>query len=273
MSYLLDKKEKKKKFYRIAFAIFFLIVFFYFRLSIWSGFSYVSEKLFHPIFVVGNNFEGGLKNIGSYFVSKKSLYIQNQNLEAEVKADDARMSNYNSFVSDDASLKQVLNRKDSKTAMTVAAILAKPNQNPYDTLLIDAGTKNGVKVGNTVFALGDVPIGRVSDIYPNSAKVILFSNASEKTEAVVFGKVASDGTNQGGGVFMELVGRGGGNFEMDLPKGLILQTGDQVVLPGIHPYVLAIAEKVVSDPRSPSNKELLISPVNIQQLKFVEIEQ
>jgi len=71
----------------------------------------------------------------------------------------------------------------------------------------------------------------------------------------------------------ELVGRGGGNFEMTMPKNFILQKGDQVVLPGPYPYVLAIVEKIISDPRDLFTKALLVSPVNIQELKFVEVEQ
>ena len=70
---------------------------------------------------------------------------------------------------------------------------------------------------------------------------------------------------------MELVGRGGGNFEMIMPKDITLQKGDQVALPGIIPHVVAIAETIISDPRDPFTKALLTSPVNIQALKFVEV--
>ena len=45
--------------------------------------------------------------------------------------------------------------------MILSAILSKPNQSPYDTLIIDVGTQEGLKTGDTVFALGNVPIGRI----------------------------------------------------------------------------------------------------------------
>jgi hypothetical protein len=92
--------------------------------------------------------------------------------------------------------------------------------------------------------------------------VVLFSNAGEKNQALI----------SGGNIFMEIVGRGGGNFEMIVPKDFTLQKGDQVVMPGVNPYVLAIVETVISDPRDPFTKALLTSPVNIQELKFVEVE-
>jgi len=263
MSYLLDKKEKRKKFSQITFGVIFLVVLFYFRLGIWSGFSYISQIVFHPVLVAGDKLGEKFKSIGSYFVFKSSLYNQNQKLQEEVVFDDARMANYDSVVLDNASLKEILGRKDAKMIVTAAAILAKPNQSPYDTLLIDMGGVEGIKTGEIVFALGDVPIGHISDIYPNSAKVVLFSSPGETTQVMI--------TN--GNTVVEIVGRGGGNFEMILPKDSTLQEGTQVVLPGINSYVLAIVQKIISDPRNPSVKALLSSPVNIQQLKFVEVAQ
>ena len=59
---------------------------------------------------------------------------------------------------------------------------------------------------------------------------------------------------------------------MIMPRDLKLEKGDQVVLPGIIPYVVGIVETIISDPRDPFVKALLTSPVNIQELKFVEVE-
>lgn len=84
---------------------------------------------------------------------------------------------------------------------------------------------------------------------------------------------ASGIADAGGNIFTEIVGRGGGNFEMVMPKDLTLAKGDQAVLPGIVPYVLGIVETTISDPRDPFQKALLVSPVNIQELKFVEVEK
>jgi cell shape-determining protein MreC len=281
MSYLLDKKIQQKKFSKIALVVVVLIILFYFRSGIWNGLSRTSEIIFHPVLVLSNNVGEKLKNVGSFFLFKSYLYNQNQKLQAEVAFDDARMANYDSVVTDEASLKEILNRKDPKAIMTMATILSKPNQSPYDTLLIDAGITEGIKVGDIVFALGDVPIGRISDIYPNSSKVILFSNPGETTQAIISlppivsspNESASTDASLGGNIFVQIVGRGGGNFEMVMPKDFVLQQGGQAVLPGIDSYVLAIVQKVISDPRNPFTKVLLASPVNIQKLKFVEVQQ
>jgi cell shape-determining protein MreC len=268
MSYLLDKKLKNKKNLKIALSVVVLLILFFFRISIFGGLSSVSQKVFRPVLVAGNSIEEKMKSFGAYFVSKSYLYNQNQKLQAEVDFNNARNANYDSVVADNASLKEILGRNvnvqgSALHKIILAAILAKPNQSLYDILLIDAGASEGIKVGDIVFALGNVPVGRVDIVYDNSSKVVLFSNPGETTEGVVSGK----------GIFLELIGRGGGNFEIIMPKDFTLQKGDQAVLPGINSYVLAIAQTVISDPRDPFNKMLLTSPVNIQEQKFVEVEQ
>lgn len=260
MNYLLDKKTKRNKVLKIIFGVIIFIFLFYFRLSIFNGLSYVSASIFRPVLTSGNSIGAQVKSIGAYFSSKNSLSRENIDLKARIDEGVADRANYDSVVAENASLKEILGRKNESVSMTLTAILAKPNQSPYDTLLIDAGASQGIKVGDKVFALGNVPIGRVAQVYPNTSKVILYSNSGEKTFAMI--KEVS----------MPIVGRGGGNFEMILPRDFVLLKGDQALLPGLTPHVLGIVETILSDPRDSFQKALLVSPVNIQELKFVEVE-
>lgn len=261
MSYLLDKKIKRKKLLHALYFIVACLILFYFRSGILGGFSYVSHKIFRPVLSVGGSVGGKFGNLGSYFLSKSSLYLENQNLKSKLGENEARMANYNSILNENIILKEILGRSGERQ-LVLSAILGKPNQSPYDTLIIDAGANQGLEVGDTVFARGDVPIGRIAEVYPNSSNVILFSNRGEKTQVII----------SNNSIFMEVVGRGGGNFEMILPRDITLVKGDQVTLPGINPFVVAIVETIISDPRDPFTKALLVSPVNIQELKFVVVE-
>ena len=269
MNYLLDKRNQRKKNSKIALGAVVLVILFLLRFFVFSTLSFVGQGVFRPVLVFGNSIGEKIKSLGSYFVSKNSLYLQNEDLRFQISESAADRANYISIVDENNKMKEILGRKNEKTNMILSAILSKPNQSPYDTLVVDIGKDKALKTGDTVFALGNVPIGRVDMVYDNSSKVVLFSNVGEKTEVVVSGSSAVAGTN----AFLELVGRGGGNFEMIMPKNSNLQKGDQVVLPGINPYTLAVVETVISDPRDPYTKILLTSPVNVQELKFVEIEQ
>ncbi len=221
----------------------------------------VSHTIFRPVWVVGNSISEKLGSVSSFFTSKNSLYLENQNLKLQLDTQKALMSNYDYLLNENISLKEILGRKNQKTPMILAAILSKPNQSVYDTVIIDAGMGEGIQVGDKVFALGNIPVGRVAEVYSHSSKVILLSNSGEKTKVLISRE----------NILLELVGRGGGNFEMILPRNFTPTKGDQVVLPGINPYVVAVVETIISDPRDPFVKALLVSPVNIQELKFVEV--
>jgi len=286
MSYLLDKKAQRNNVIRTAIVVVVLLILIYFRAGIYNGLAYVTQTFFHPLFVVGENVGGKVSELGAYFDSKASLLAENQKLQDELNLEEGAVSNYTTLSNDDATIKAILGRKDPKTPMVLAAILSRPNQSPYDTLVIDAGTKQNIAMNQIVFANGDVPIGRVDTVYPDSSKVVLFSNPGEKTNVIVSTSPSTvpstDVTTTpptttpataGRDVPMQLIGRGGGNFEMDLMRDVNLPKGTQAVLPGITPYVVGTVETIISDPRDAFQKALLVSPVNIEELKFVEVQQ
>jgi cell shape-determining protein MreC len=262
MSYLLDKKVKKNRIYRYSIFIFLLIIFIYFKAGVFKGLAYVSAGVFRPVLVLGNDIGKTLSNTSSYLYSQKSLFIENENLKSELSGEEAKVANYDAVLDENLKMKEILGRQNN-TQMILGNILAKPNQSAYDTIILDIGSKNGVVLGDKVFAFGNLPIGRISEVYSNSSQVILFSSPGEKTEGIISGK----------GIFMQIIGQGGGDFEMILPRDLILDKDTEVVLPGATPYLLGTVETIVSDPRDSFQKALLISPVNIQELNFVEVEK
>jgi len=277
MSYLLDRKIKRKKFFKILLGVIILLFLIYFCGSIFRGLSYASHAVFRPVLILGHNIGEKFSNLSSVFYSKKSLLLENENLKSQILESEADRANYASVVDENNKMKEILGRKLVTADMILATILSKPNQSIYGTLVIDAGINQGIIEGQRVFAFGNVPIGYIAETYGNSSKVILFSNPGEKTEVVIslgspFGEASPSAGQAGKNIFMQVVGRGGGNFEMILPRDFILDVETEVVLPGITPYVLGVVQTIISDPRDSFQKALLVSPVNIQELKFVEVE-
>ncbi len=91
----------------------------------------------------------------------------------------------------------------------------------------------------------------------------MFTNPGEKTNAVI------SSTN----TYVDLIGRGGGNFEIILPRDFTLSEGENVLLPDLNNYLIAKVVSTISDARDSYQKALLISPVNIQELKFVQVRK
>ena len=270
MNYLQDRRtKKKKKGLWVAGAILAIILILWSG-SIFGGLSFVAGESFRPILSAGNAMGNKLRSLGAYFVSKRSLSVENKILIEKMADLEAGMSNYNSLRDENIILKEILGRTEASDHLVVAAILSKPNQSAYDTLLIDAGSDEGLHVGDLVLARGHIPIGKIVAVTPNSAKVVLFSSSGERTSARLATVLANQGEEKN--VLYDLVGRGGGNFEMVLPRDVAFGPGDTALLPGINSRVLARAESVISDPRDPFKKILLSSPANFQHLAFVQIQ-
>ena len=263
MNYRLDKKNKNNRIKIIIITIIILSFLIYFRSKVYSALSNTSMTIFRPVLVLGDNVGNRFKNISSFFYSKKSLLLENNNLKIQLAEKQAAMANYNGIMDDNSKMMEILGRKNENNNLVVSAILSKPNHSPYDTIIIDIGADKNIAVDDIVFACGNIPNGRVSTIYEHSSKIVLFSTPGESTQVVVPDK----------DVFMQIIGRGGGNFEMILPRDFIIEPGTEVNLPGITPYVIGTVANIISDPRDVFTKALLVSPVNVQELEFVEVQK
>ncbi|HEU0085472.1 MAG TPA: rod shape-determining protein MreC [Candidatus Paceibacterota bacterium] len=260
MSYLLDKKNKRKKITRLLIGVILFLILIYFREPVFGGLSALTGTAFAPVINFGQNIGERIGSIGTLFSSKQALTLENENLHREASEIRAGMENYNALLEENLMLKEIMRRTGSEATMVLSTILAKPGQSIYGTLLIDAGEKQGVNVGDLVLALGDIPLGRIAEVNSSTSKVVLFTNPGERTEAEI------------GGVYFPLIGRGGGNFELETPRDYTLEKGQHAILPGISPRVVARLEGVITDPRRAFQVALLVSPVNIQQIKFVQVE-
>jgi len=200
-------------------------------------------------------------SFGEYFKFKQTLI--NERLITEQKlfqagnllAENEMLRNENEI------LKDLLDRKDLKQKTVLARVLVKPPRIPYDSLIIDIGDNYNLKVGSKVLTDANIYIGEVSAVYPNSAKILLYSSPGEK-RAVVLGASS---------VSVEAVGIGGGNFNIFLPREIEVKEGDVIIIPSITPNIFGIVEKVNFKDKDSFQTVLFKSPVNISELTWVEV--
>jgi len=259
MSYLQDRnKEFKNKKLIISFVFsLFLILISYF------GFWNYLGNLMHSIGGVFWKNENKVSDVffdSSYLTkTKKSIFNENTLLTERNKELSLSMVDYNILKKENDSLKELLNRKPSDEKLTLTNILVKPNRSPYDTIVIDIGKNFNLEKGQIVFANINIPIGEIAEVYDDSSLVKMYSSPDEHTLAQI------DVLNTN----VDLIGRGGGNFEMLIPKELEVTEGLAVILPHLNSRVVATVVKTISSPKDPTNKILLKSPVNVQELKWV----
>ncbi|MFA5751252.1 MAG: rod shape-determining protein MreC [Candidatus Paceibacterota bacterium] len=261
MNYLLDKQNKRKKFLKILLSLFVLFFLIYFRSPIFKGFSYFGSVIFRPVLLMGQNVKEKFSSASVFFLSKENLLEENNKLKYELGLMNAKIQHYNTLLEENNQLKEIFGRGENKDEIILAVILAKPKQSIYGTVLVDVGKNMGIEVGDKVFVYGNIILGYVSDVYPSSSKIILFSSPGEETEVII------------NGTYLKIVGRGSGNFELEVPKDFVIEEGMDVTIPDINSYILAKIDKVISDSRDSFQKVLLTSPINISEIKFVEIKK
>ncbi len=228
------------------------------RLGLRHGVSAVGLGVSHATHSVGGFFGG----IATSIRSKNSLEAENVALQAQVDELTTRLIDSVQLSRDNANLKAAMGRNENNH-FTLAAVTAKPPHSVYDTLIIDGGSAVGFVAGNMVYANGETPIGTIDQVLVHSAIVRLYSAPGEKTSARL----------SPSNIDVEIVGRGGGNFSATVPHDIVVGEGAAVVTKDIHSSVLAVFKKVTSDARDPFQTLLLGSPLNINELAFVEVRQ
>ena len=191
-------------------------------------------------------------------LSRRALVAKVNELQGELNAQNAHAVAVTLLESENAALKAELNRDPSSIGI-LAHVLTVPNRSFYDTFVIDAGSVEGIREGQQVYAFDVIALGTVASVADHSAVVTLFSAPAKETS----------GTAVGSDTAVTLIGRGAGEYEVRMPRDVHFEIGSTIALQSVYPAVLARVEKIMTDPRDPFQKLLAKVPVNLTALKWV----
>lgn len=198
--------------------------------------------------------------VENMFTSKEKLLSENQALTNELSAESQELADQNALAGENQALKSMLGRSDNES-LILAAVLERPNQTPYDTLIIDGGAAVGMKIGSEVLSEDSILIGSISDVYANSARVTLFSTPGVKAQVLV-GDAHTAATAEG---------QGGGNFTIKLPRSIPVKEGDLVIAPDLHIKIFGTIQHIDLTPSDSFQTLYFSSLVNPNQLRFVSV--
>jgi rod shape-determining protein MreC len=172
------------------------------------------------------------------------LRVDNAALRAEserLAAENARLDEIRRENESLTALLQLRAGFDYKTA--AASVIARESSEFRRLVVLDKGSEAGISVGDVVVAAGGALAGRVTEVGPDSAKVVLLTDSESK----VIGQVS---TNAATG---EVVGQLGGVVIMrQIDASETVSVGDEVVTAGI---------ELGGGVRSPYPKGLLVGQV------------
>jgi rod shape-determining protein MreC len=167
---------------------------------------------------------------------------------AALRAENERLT------AENARLDEIRRENDSLTALlqlgagfdfktSAATVIARESSEFRRLVVLDKGTSDGIKVGDVAVAAGGALAGRVVEVGPDSAKVVLLTDSG----STVIGQLTSNAATG------QVVGQLGGVLVMSqIDSGETIAVGDEVVTAGI---------ELGGGVRSPYPKGLLVGQV------------
>lgn len=199
---------------------------------------------FRPIQGALDQVAGGIASIGAAITEIDRLRVDN----AALRDENTRLANENARLQDTrrendqlTALLQLKGGFDFQT--TAAAVIGREPSEFRRRITLDKGTDDGLAAGDVVIAAGGALAGRITEIGPDSATVMLLTDA----ESTVIGQLASNAATG------EVVGQLGGVLVMNQ-----IDSSERV---GLNDEVLTAGITLASGIRSPYPKGLLIGQV------------
>lgn len=197
------------------------------------------------------------ENTAKLSQENRQLKIENQNLRLALAA-------LQGVEKDNSTLRAILGRLDKKEKPVLGEVIFLPGMTPYDTLTLDVGSSNTVrslKVGDLVVYDDTVLLGKIVSLTGNRSKVELLSSFGQEIPVNI-------GENN---IPALADGKGSGNFEITLPKGTVVNPGDKIISPLYQGYLIGVVGAINRDSANPFQTILFKTPVNLLELKWVEI--
>lgn len=200
--------------------------------------------------------------MGSDFFRFRQSYIdENNSLKSQIASLEAELSSRSSLSREESVVLTQLGRVATSGSIA-ATVLVRPPQSLYDTLVIDAGKNESIRVGQEVSLPEGPLLGTVSEVFYNTAKVKLFSSAGEKINAVL----------ERSNLSVALEGIGGGNFKIVVPRETPVEVGDRILSTDAFAHLVGVVGAIKVEPTDSFKEVLAKGPSNIFNLRFVLIK-
>ncbi len=146
-------------------------------------------------------------------------------------------------------------------ARVLARVIGRPNSLPYDMLMLDRGSNHGVLQHAPVFLGADQVIGFVSKVTEKTSLVTLVTTAGFTSSAYVIGP----------NIYTYAEGMGGGVLRVRVPQGIMLRTGDLVLLPAIDSGLYGTISYIETSVTQPEQYGFVTTSIPIQSLYYVSV--
>ena len=196
------------------------------------------------------------------FSSARALAEENRLLKSEVAELRARLAGI-ATVEEDARALRALAKLATEEDGVGAPIISSLFSSPYGTLLVGAGSDEGVEVGDLVLSgdggRGSFVVGRVRDVGRHRALVDYALAPGTRFEGVI------------GGATLQIEGAGGRNARAEAPDSVLIESGDPVIVSEFGGRAVGIVGSISHDVANASNDIFINLPVDLGVLRYVYV--
>jgi cell shape-determining protein MreC len=219
----------------------------------------VSSVVFTPFYLVHHYIETSSATVPTFFRERAQLLSQIEELERTVATQEGSNTVSAYITEENKELRELL--QASSSPHIVAGVIGRPPHTPYDTLVIDRGTEDGIVEHAPVYYGKGMGLGYIRKAFAHNALVTLFSSPNVESTVYVFGP----------NLFTTAYGEGGGVLRLSVPQGITIEKGNVVVLPSLDTGVLGIIDDIQSIPTEPEQHAYVTLDVPLQSIRLVRV--
>lgn len=146
-------------------------------------------------------------------------------------------------------------------ARVLARVIGRPGTLPYDIVMLDRGRIHGIIENAPVFLGADQVIGFVSKVNEKTSFVTLVTTPGFTSSAYVIGP----------NIYTFAEGMGSGIMRVRVPQGIMLRTGDMVLLPAIDSGIYGVVSYIETSATQPEQYGFVTTNIPTQSLYYVSV--
>ncbi len=194
-----------------------------------------------------------------YFRNRSELIAQITDLQSQLAATGGDTYTARTLMKENQDLRRLLGVEEEQRIL--AGVIGRPNALPYDSLMLDKGSNDGVTVGAPVYVATETVIGVVKSVTPEASLVELITSPGFESTVYVLGP----------DIYTTAIGIGGGQLRVGVPQGISLAVGDMVVLPSTVSGIFGEISVVQSEPSQPEQYGFVSTKIPLASIRFVAI--
>jgi cell shape-determining protein MreC len=202
-------------------------------------------------------YSGG--SLPQYLRDRSALINEMNDLKSSQAAQSGERFTVELLSAENNELRELLGDKEEKRI--VAGIIGRPNKLPYDVLVLDKGSEDGIVENAPVFIGDSTVIGIVDKVFAKSSVVELITTPGFSVSVFIFGP----------NIYTNAEGIGGGQLRVGVPQGIKLSEGDLVILPSVASGVYGEISVVDSIPTRPEQYGYVSPKTPLSSLRLVSV--